>query len=64
MDCVRRIKVRAHIKRYWLRLKATRKKLQDVLTVQANTQVEVINSLAKVYQDWCHDERTTSTVDG
>jgi len=32
---------------------ATRKKLQDVLTVQANTQVEVINSLAKVYQDWC-----------
>ncbi len=32
---------------------ATRKKLQDVLTVQANTQLEVINSLAKVYQDWC-----------
>ena len=32
---------------------ATHKKLQDVLTVQANTQVEVINSLAKVYQDWC-----------
>mgnify|MGYP000011522171 FL=1 len=32
---------------------ATRKKLQDVLTVQANTQVEVLNSLAKVYQDWC-----------
>jgi hypothetical protein len=32
---------------------ATRKKLQDVLTVQANTQMEVVNSLAKVYQDWC-----------
>lgn len=34
-------------------VEATRKKLQDVLTAQANTQVEVINSLAKVYQDWC-----------
>ena len=32
--------------------KKTRQKFIDVLT-ETNTQVEVINSLAKVYQDWC-----------